>query len=198
MFIRSSFIVLLLTCSICTFADDEKPTDPFDYNFCGGERVYPIIGVNFSTSCGPRNQVALGRRGSLMWFFPAAAKDQRSYKGNYKLNKEQLFRLSSMAEVASITDNPEPQPYAVMYKMGINFSGRQPKYIYAAKSFEYTPSNELLKLLLSMVPVTEVPNLPDCGTTLAVFDPTLNREQRADLLNTMYNTQQTVKYVNAQ
>ena len=172
-------MILLCACTTIVSAENEKPIDPFDYNFCGGERVYPIIGVNFSTSCGPRNQVALGRRGKLMWFFPAANEKQVSYKGDYKLSNEQLFALSTMAEVASITDNPTPRPYAVLYKMGINFSARQPKYIYAAKTHEYTPSNELLRLMLSMVPVTERPNLPDCGTTLALFDPTLNREQRA-------------------
>ena len=159
-------------------AEDETPIDPFDYNFCGGERVYPIVGVNFSTACGPRNQVALGRRGKLMWFFPGA-NDAQSYKGQYKLSKEQLTRLSTLAEVAKITDNPEPQPYRVLFKMGINFSARQPKYIYAAFTDEYTPSNELLRLMLSMVPMTERPNLPDCGLALSLFDPTLNIQQRA-------------------
>lgn len=175
--------VLLSTFVAMAYAEQERPIDPFDYNFCGGERVYPIIGVNFSTSCGPRNQVALGRRGKLMWFFPGTDADIQTYKGNYKLNKEQLFALSAMAEVAKMTDNPEPQPYPVLYKMGINFSARRPKYIYAAYTSEYTPSNELLKLMLSMVPVTEQPNLPDCGLSLSLFDPTLNIQQRNVKLN---------------
>ena len=171
-------ILLLTGMAAITYAGQEKPIDPFDYNFCGGERVYPIIGVNFSTSCGPRNQVALGRRGKLMWFFPGTADAPQTYKGNFKLSKEQLLTLSTMAEVAKLTDNPEPRPYPVLYKMGINFSARQPKYIYAAYTGEYTPSNELLKLMLSMVPITEQPNLPDCGLSLSLFDPTLNMEQR--------------------
>lgn len=173
------FIFLSLTLFLTSLhAEPEKPVDPFDYNFCGGERVYPIIGVNFSTSCGPRNQVALGRRGKLMWFFPASPDHSTSYKGNYKLSKEQLFTLSSMAEVAKITANPDPEPHKVLYKMGINFSARQPKYIYSAYTNEYTPSNKLLKLMLSMVPDTEKPNLPECKQTLSLFDPTKNYNQR--------------------
>ena len=159
-------------------AESEKSVDPFDYNFCGGERVYPIIGVNFSTACGARNQVALGRRGKLMWFFPKSPDRSISYKGSYKLNKEQLFSLSTMAEVAKITANPDPEPHKVLYKMGINFSARQPKYIYSAYTNEYTPSNELLKLMLSMVPDSEKPNLPECNQTLSLFDPTKNFNQR--------------------
>ena len=172
-------VILLLMCALVTVAhsESETPTDPFDYNFCGGERVYPIVGVNFSTACGPRNQVALGRRGKLMWFFPGTD-DTQSYKGQYKLSKEQLAKLSTMAEVAKITDNPEPQPYRILYKMGINFSGRQPKYIYSAFTDEYTPSNELLKMMLSMIPMTDQANLPECGLTLSVFDPTLNSQER--------------------
>lgn len=183
-------VMLLFMCGLIAAvqAQTETPIDPFDYNFCGGERVYPIVGVNFSTSCGPRNQVALGRRGKLMWFFPGTADGAQSYKGQYKLSKEQLARLSTMAEVAKMTDNPEPQPYRILYKMGINFSARQPKYIYAAYSDEYTPSNELMKLMLSMVPITEQPNLPNCGVTLSLFDPTLNIQQRKDV------AQQTDRY----
>lgn len=79
--------------------DKDKPIDPFDYNFCGGERVYPIVGVNISTACGPRNQIALGRRGKIMWFFPGN-RHSKSYKGQMKLSKDQLARLSIMAEVA--------------------------------------------------------------------------------------------------
>ena len=171
---------MVLFSSIVTTVSAEKKSsiDPFDYNFCGGERVYPIIGVNFSTSCGPRNQVALGRRGKLMWFFPSSPTQKQFFKGQYKLSKEQLILLSTMAEVAKITDNPKPNPYKVLYKMGINFSARQPKYIYAAHTTEYTPSNELLNLMLGMVPESEKPNLPECDQTLSLFDPTLNFNQR--------------------
>ena len=69
-------VVLACVCSVWGTAiaapKEDKPIDPFDYNFCGGERVYPIVGVNISTACGPRNQIALGRRGKIMWFFPGS------------------------------------------------------------------------------------------------------------------------------
>lgn len=169
--------------------DSEKPIDPFDYNFCGGERVYPIVGVNISTACGPRNQVALGRRGKLMWFFPGDDK-RKQYKGNIKLTKEQLAKLSILAEVAKVTDAIEPVPSKFIYKMGINFSGRQPKYIFSTFDDSYTPSNTLLRQMLSLVPKTEKPHFPDCGKTLSVFDPTLHREDR---LKKLKQTKLTVR-----
>lgn len=164
-------------------AAPERPIDPFDYNFCGGERVYPIVGVNIATACGPRNQVALGRRGKLMWFFPGQAGSadsaaRQSYQGQIKLSKEQLAKFSTLAEVAKLTDPVEPTPSRVLYKMGINFSGHQPKYIYSAYSESYTPGNELLKEMLASVPATEKPYLPDCKEPPALFDPTLNQAQR--------------------
>ncbi len=155
----------------------EQAIDPFDYNFCGGERVYPIVGVNISTACGPRNQVALGRRGKLMWFFPGDAQ-RPSYQGQILLSKQQLTSLGILAEVAKVTDSPEPVPSRLLYKMGINFSGRQPKYIYAAFNETYSPSNELLKQILSLVPASEKPYFPDCGQGLTIFDPTLNQNER--------------------
>lgn len=158
-------------------ADAEKPIDPFDYNFCGGERVYPIVGVNISTACGPRNQIALGRRGKIMWFFPGD-ENRQQYKGNMKLSKEQLAKLSILAEVAKVTESVEPVPSRMIYKMGINFSGRQPKYIYSVFDNTYTPSNELLRMMMSLVPESEKPHFPDCGSTLTVFDPTLHQDDR--------------------
>ena len=161
--------------------DDDKPIDPFDYNFCGGERVYPIVGVNISTACGPRNQVALGRRGKLMWFFPGDDK-RKQYKGKMKLSKDQLAKLSILAEVAKVTDNIEPTPSRLIYKMGINFSGRQPKYIYTTFNDAYSPSNALLREMLSLVPKSEKPYFPDCGKTLTIFDPTLHKQDRISKL----------------
>lgn len=179
----SKLLIVLLSSLCCVqihateVADNEKPTDPFDYNFCGGERVYPIVGVNISTACGPRNQIALGRRGKLMWFFPGDKKSKQ-YKGNMKLSKEQLARLSILAEVAKVAENIEPVPSRTIYKMGINFSGRQPKYIYSVFDDTYTPSNALLRMMMSLVPASEKPYFPDCGPTLTVFDPTLHQEDR--------------------
>lgn len=177
-------IVTVLLLTACLFevraastSDDGKPIDPFDYNFCGGERVYPIVGVNISTACGPRNQIALGRRGKIMWFFPGD-KIRKQYKGQMNLTKEQLAKLSILAEVAKVADSIEPVPSKMIYKMGINFSGRQPKYIYTTFNETYTPSNELLKQMMSLVPATEIPYFPACGQTLLVFDPTLHQEDR--------------------
>lgn len=62
--------------------------------------------------------------------------------------------------------------------MGINFSGRQPKYIYSTFDKTYTPSNELLRLMISLVPKAEKPYFPDCGQPLTVFDPTLHQNDR--------------------
>ena len=157
--------------------DKEKPIDPFDYNFCGGERVYPIVGVNIATACGPRNQIALGRRGKIMWFFPGS-ENRKEYKGRMKLSKEQLSKLSILAEVAKVTDSVEPVPSKIIYKMGINFSGRQPKYIYTIFDETYSPSNTLLKEMMRLVPASEIPYFPDCGNTLTVFDPTLHQQDR--------------------
>ena len=181
-------IKLIFLVSACLFSikatatpDVDKPIDPFDYNFCGGERVYPIVGVNISTACGPRNQIALGRRGKIMWFFPGD-ETRKQYKGQYKLSKEQLSKLSILAEVAKITDSVEPVPSKKIYKMGINFSGRQPKYIYTSYDESYTPSHELLRQMMSLVPASEVPYFPNCGQTLTVFDPTLHQQDRQKLL----------------
>lgn len=158
-----------------------KPIDPFDYNFCGGERVYPIVGVNIATACGPRNQIALGRRGKIMWFFPGD-ETRKHYKGQMELTKEQLSKLSILAEVAKVTDSVEPVPSKMIYKMGINFSGRQPKYIYTTFDDSYSPSNELLRQMMRLVPASEIPYFPECGATLTVFDPTLHQQDRSKKL----------------
>lgn len=170
-------VVCLVGTNAANAIDEDKPIDPFDYNFCGGERVYPIVGVNIATACGPRNQIALGRRGKLMWFFPGDEK-RSTYKGSMKLSKEQLTRLSILAEVTKVTDSIDPVPSKLIYKMGINFSGRRPKYVYSSFQETYSPSNELLNQMMSLVPATDKPYFPDCGTTLTVFDPTLHQNAR--------------------
>jgi len=181
-------LVTVLFLSTCLFdvraapvSDDDKPIDPFDYNFCGGERVYPIVGVNIATACGPRNQIALGRRGKIMWFFPGS-ETEKGYQGQMKLSKDQLARLSILAEVAKVTDNVDPVPSKMIYKMGINFSGRQPKYIYSTFDETYTPSNELLRQIISLVPASEKPHFPDCKQALTIFDPTLHKQDRKNNL----------------
>jgi len=161
-------------------ADEDKPTNPFDYNFCGGERVYPIVGVNIATACGPRNQIALGRRGKISWFYPAHDSEPEK-KGSYRLTDEQLAKLSLLAEVVMVSNSQQPDPGRVIYKMGINFSARRPAYVYASLVDKYTPGNKLLQAMQSYVP--DIPKLPDCKDSLSIFDPTMRMEDRLQLIN---------------
>lgn len=156
-------------------AGKERPADPFDYNFCGGERVYPVVGVNFSTACGPRNQVALGRRGKLMWLYPGAD-EASTRRGQVQLDEATLVRLSLLAEVTTVAESAQPVAARVMYKLGINFSARAPKYVHAAYSPAYTPARRLMDELLALVP--DKPSLPDCPGYGGVFDPTLTGPAR--------------------
>jgi hypothetical protein len=165
--------------SLVTYAAG-KPHDPFDYNFCGGERVYPIVGVEFSTICGPRNMVALGRRGKIMWFFPSAdGKMENSKKGQYKLSDMQLLRLSMLAEVTQISPPAKPVAARVQYKLGVNFSGRPFSAVHTGLTEKYLPSSQLLKSILELVP--DQPDLPDCSGPLQVFDPIKTRIEREQL-----------------
>jgi hypothetical protein len=173
---RLMSLILLLTVSLTTFASG-KPKDPFDYNFCGGERVYPIVGIEFSTICGPRNMVALGRRGKVMWFFPSVdGKMENSKKGQFKLTEMQLLRFSLLAEVTQISPPAKPIPAKVQYKLGVNFSGRPFSAVHTGLTEKYLPSSQLLKAVLEVIP--DKPELPDCGQPLRVFDPILSRVER--------------------
>lgn len=169
-------LILLLMVSVTTFASG-KPNDPFDYNFCGGERVYPIVGVEFSTICGPRNMVALGRRGKVMWFFPSVdGRMENSKKGQFMLNDMQLFRFSLLAEVTQVSPPAIPVPAKVQYKLGVNFSGRPFRSMHSGLTEKYLPSSQLLKAVLEVIP--DKPELPDCDGPLRVFDPILTRAER--------------------
>jgi len=170
-------IAFTLIATVSSGAGKDRPADPFDYNFCGGERVYPIIGINFSTACGPRNQIALGRRGKLMWLFPGVD-DATTHRGAVKLDEATLVRLSLLAEVASINETPALAPGPVMYKLGINFSSRTPKYVHAPYLNVYTPANRLVQEMLKLVP--DQPRLPDCPGYTGVFDPTLHGPARRE------------------
>lgn len=173
---RLMSLILLLMISVATFAS-EKQKDPFDYNFCGGERVYPIVGVEFSTVCGPRNMVALGRRGKVMWFFPSAdGKMENSKKGQFKLSDTQLLRFNLLAEVTQVSPPAEPVPAKVQYKLGVNFSGRPFSTVHTGLTDQYLPSSQLLKAILEIIP--DKPHLPDCGGPLRVFDPIMSRVER--------------------
>ncbi len=149
-----------------------KPSDPFDYNYCGGVPVYPVIGVNFATLCGPRNQIAVGRYGTLMWLFPAPDGKTALYQGQRKLSIKELKRVSLLAEVVQLADPaPLTEPGAVNYRMGINFSGRPSKRLHAILTDGYSPAHELFQALLDLVP--DKPALPVCQPQVAFFDPSL-------------------------
>lgn len=178
-FSNTTLVLLCVLWSHAAVATDDKPANPFDYNFCGGERVYPIVGVNIATACGPRNQVALGRRGKISWFFPAY-ESEPDVQGSYRLSDEQLAKLSLLAEVTQVSSPPETRPAAVLYKLGINFSARRPAYVYAPLTDAYTPANSLLQAILALVP--DHPRLPDCEGAQGLFDPTLHREDRLKLI----------------
>lgn len=152
------------------------PIDPFDYSYCGGKPVYPVIGFNFATACGPRNQIALGRRGSLMWLFPAADGKSVWHRGAQQLSAEELARLSLLAEVAQLAAAPPPATGEVIFNLGIDFQGRPYKRAHAALTPNYTPVNELFHAMLRLVP--DAPLLPACAGALPDFDPTLPPAER--------------------
>ena len=175
-------LVLTLLCTLwsnVSVSADDKPVNPYDYNFCGGERVYPIVGVNIATKCGPRNQIALGRRGKISWFFPAHGLEPEK-KGSYRLQDDQLAKLSLLAEVVMVSPSKQPEPNQVLYRMGINFSARKPTYVYAPLSDKYTPGNKLLQAMRSHIP--DEPRLPDCQSVPALFDPTMRMSERLKLI----------------
>jgi hypothetical protein len=157
----------------------DKPTNPFDYNFCGGERVYPIVGVNIATACGPRNQIALGRRGKISWFYPAHGSELEK-KGSYPLTDEALAKLSLLAEVVMVSNSQQLDPGSVIYKMGINFSARKPAHVHAPLTDKYTPGNKLLQAMQTYVP--DKLKLPECKGALSLFDPTMRMEERLQLI----------------
>ncbi len=152
------------------------PIDPFDYSYCGGKPVYPVIGYNFATACGPRNQIGLGRRGHLMWLFPPRRDGDAPVRGKQLLTEAELKRLSLLAEVVQIADPPPAAPGAVIYSLGINFQGRPDKRLRAPVSDAYTPAHALFREMLKLVP--DAPLLPVCEGALRDFDPTLHPVER--------------------
>jgi hypothetical protein len=150
--------------------------DPFDYSYCGGKPVYPVIGYNFASACGPRNQIGLGRRGHLMWLFPPREAGAVAARGKRKLSEDELKRLSLLAEVAQLADPPTPAPGAVLYTLGIDFQGRPYRRVHAPVSAAYTPANALFQAMLALVP--DAPWLPACEGAPRDFDPTLVPAER--------------------
>lgn len=168
--------LLMATTPAFADADSAKPRDPFDYSYCGGLPMYPVIGYNFATSCGPRNQVALGRRGLLMWLFPDRDGNKILHQGSRTLSEAELDRLSLLAEVAQFSDTTVKSLGPVLYDMGIDFSGRPYMRMRAALTDAYTPANELFRAMLSLVPDQAL--LPDCGNEIVDFSPTLKPAER--------------------
>jgi len=152
------------------------PIDPFDYSYCGGKPVYPVIGFNFSTACGPRNQIGLGRRGHLMWLFPPQREGDSPVRGKRLLTDIELKRLSLLAEVVQIADSAPAAPGAVIYSLGVNFQGRPDKRMRTPLSDAYTPANALFQAMLKLAPDAAL--LPACEGVLRDFDPTLHPAER--------------------
>ncbi len=152
------------------------PIDPFDYSYCGGKPVYPVIGFNFATACGPRNQIGLGRRGHLMWLFPPRHEGDKPARGKRLLAEDELKRLSLLAEVVQLADPTASVPDLVIYSLGINFQGRPDKRLRAPVSDAYTPANALFQAMLQLVP--DAPLLPACAGAVRDFDPTLHPAER--------------------
>lgn len=152
------------------------PIDPFDYSYCGGKPVYPVIGYNFASACGPRNQIGLGRRGHLMWLFPPRRAGDSPVRGKRLLSETELKRLSLLAEVVQLADPAPAAPGAVIYSLGINFQGRPDKRMRTPVSDAYTPANALFQTMLALVP--DAPLLPACEGALRDFDPTLLPAER--------------------
>jgi hypothetical protein len=146
------------------------PIDPFDYSYCGGKPVYPIIGFNFATYCGPRNQIALGRRGKLMWSFPDADNATITRRGARQLGDEELSRLTLLAEVAQLAGTPAFRPDPVVYDMGIDFQGRPYKRVHGSGAMSGTSVHALFEAMRALVP--DQPLLPACPGAPSDFNPT--------------------------
>ena len=160
-------------------ADAAAPIDPFDYSYCGGKPVYPVIGFNVATSCGPRNQIGLGRRGHLMWFIPSQEEGGKPVFGKRLLPEETLKKLTVLAEVVQLADAPPAMIGAVMYDLGVDFQGRPYKRVHAPVAGEYSPANALYQALMAELKMELV--LPACEGPVQDFRPTLWPAERAAL-----------------
>jgi hypothetical protein len=173
---RGTVVLALAATGAFAAGAPEKPVDPFDYSYCGGKPVYPVIGYNFATACGPRNQIVVGRRGQLMWLYPSADGRIARHQGVRQLTAKELGRISLLAEAVELAGAVDGPPAAVMFDLGINFSGRPNRRMHAAYTASDAPASELLRTLLRLVPAA--PLLPACTGMAADFDPTLTAAQR--------------------
>jgi hypothetical protein len=144
--------------------------DPFDYSYCGGKPVYPVIGFNFATYCGPRNQIALGRRGKLMWSYAGADGVSIVHRGARQLDDKELARLTLLAEVAQLAEIPAFKPDRVIYDLGINFQGRPYKRVHGSGATRGSSANALFEAMRALVP--DKPLLPACTDAPPDFSPT--------------------------
>jgi hypothetical protein len=165
-----SLLFVLETAQASGMVQLNPPVDPFDYSYCGGKPVYPVIGFNFATYCGPRNQIALGRRGKLMWSFPDADNVTITRRGARQLGDEELSRLTLMAEVAQLADVPVFKPDPVVYDLGIDFQGRPYKRVRGSGATRGSSANALFEAMRALVP--DQPLLPACSGAPSDFNPT--------------------------
>lgn len=162
------------------------PTATIDYGFCGGKPVYPVIGVNFATFCGPRNQITLGRRGQLMWSFPEVDGLRVRHHGVRDLTGEELARLQMLAEAAQVAASPPQVAGAMRYELGISFVGRPIRSMEGVLAPDGSSAMALIEALRRLTPAA--PLLPECRNAPppdVVFSPTLLPAERRAALATM-------------
>jgi hypothetical protein len=169
MFAAAVLLALISSRSAAVGTSDHAPVDPFDYAYCGGKPVYPVIGFNFSTACGPRNQIGLGRRGRLMWLF-TTVDGQVHASGNRALTEAELGKLVLLAEAAQLAGAPAPAEGPVRYDLGINFTGRREKRAHGVLFAAKDSVQALFDALKRQVPAE--PLLPECADAPADFSPT--------------------------
>ena len=183
MYLLKGGVMAVLAMSVAsTVVAAEMPTsdrlvDPFDYSYCGGKPVYPVIGINFATACGPRNQIGLGRRGHFMWLIPSSEPGGKPSYGKRLLPEETLKKITVLAEVVQLADAPPSAAGEVMYDLGVDFQGRPYKRVHAPRNDDYSPANALFKAL--MAELAQVPVLPECTDPIRDFEPTQLPENRA-------------------
>lgn len=179
--VKVGFAVFALLLGIrSVFAQEPQPaaapTDPFDYSYCGGKPVYPVIGINFSTACGPRNQIAVGRRGKLMWLFPTENGNGVHRRGVRQLSEAELARITLLAEVTQLAPPPAFRAHPLVYDLGIDFAGRPYRRLHGSTATPQASANVLVETLRSLVP--DAPLLPACDHRPDDFNPTLVPRER--------------------
>lgn len=179
---RSLGLAFLLCLPSVVAAQD--PAATIDYGFCGGKPVYPVVGFSFSTFCGPRNQIMLGRRGQLMWTFPEADGLHVRHQGVRDLTEAQLAGLQLLAEAAQVAPAPPPAAGAVRYELGISFVGRPIQRADGALAPDGSSAMALIDALRKLTPA--VPLLPECRNAPrdVAFSPVMLPAERLAALAT--------------